>query len=233
MASSKFSLTTFSSQGKLHQIEYALVAVEKGDTSLGIKAKNGVVLATEKKLSSILVDESSIMKTGTISTHLGASYSGISADFRVLLQKARKSAIEYYSLYHENIPSSIICQSLSSIVQEYTQSGGVRPFGISMLMAGYDYDGPHLYQIDPSGAFFSWKAAAIGKNMSNAKSFLEKRYNEEQELEDAIHTALLTLKEGFEGEMNEKNIEVAVVGSDAVFRVLSQNEVRDYLTEVQ
>jgi len=233
MASSKFSLTTFSSQGKLHQIEYALVAVEKGDTSLGIKAKNGVVLATEKKLSSILVDESSIMKTGTISTHLGASYSGISADFRVLLQKARKSAVEYYSLYHENIPSSIICQSLSSIVQEYTQSGGVRPFGISMLMAGYDYDGPHLYQIDPSGAFFSWKAAAIGKNMSNAKSFLEKRYNEEQELEDAIHTALLTLKEGFEGEMNEKNIEVAVVGSDAVFRVLSQNEVRDYLTEVQ
>lgn len=233
MASSKFSLTTFSSQGKLHQIEYALVAVEKGDTSLGIKAKNGVVLATEKKLSSILVDESSVVKTGTISTHLGASYSGISADFRVLLQKARKSALEYFSLYHENIPSSIICQSLSSIVQEYTQSGGVRPFGISMLMAGYDYDGPHLYQIDPSGAFFSWKAAAIGKNMSNAKSFLEKRYNEDQELEDAIHTALLTLKEGFEGEMNEKNIEVAVVGSDGVFRVLSQNEVRDYLTEVQ
>lgn len=233
MASSKFSLTTFSSQGKLHQIEYALVAVEKGDTSLGIKAKNGVVLATEKKLSSILVDESSITKTGAISTHLGASYSGISADFRVLLQKARKSALEYYSLYHENIPSSIICQSLSSIVQEYTQSGGVRPFGISMLMAGYDYDGPHLYQIDPSGAFFSWKAAAIGKNMANAKSFLEKRYNEDQELEDAIHTALLTLKEGFEGEMNEKNIEVAVVGSDGVFRVLSQNEVRDYLTEVQ
>ena len=233
MSNSKFSLTTFSSQGKLHQIEYALVAVEKGDTSLGIKAKNGVVLATEKKLSSVLVDESSVNKTGIISSHIGASYAGISADFRVLLQKARKSAIEYYSIYYENIPSSMLCQSLSTIVQEYTQSGGVRPFGISMLMAGYDYDGPHLYQIDPSGAFFSWKAAAIGKNMANAKSFLEKRYNEEQELEDAIHTALLTLKEGFEGEMNEKNIEVAVVGSDGVFRVLSQNEVRDYLTEVQ
>ena len=233
MANSKFSLTTFSSQGKLHQIEYALVAVEKGDTSLGIKAKNGVVLVTEKKLSSILVDESSVSKAGAISRHIGASYSGISADFRVLLQKARKYAIEYYSTYREDVPSSQLCQELSTVVQEFTQSGGVRPFGISMLMAGYDFDGPHLYQIDPSGAFFSWKAAAIGKNMSNAKSFLEKRYSEEQELEDAIHTALLTLKEGFEGEMNERNIEVAVVGPDRIFRVLPPNEVRDYLAEVQ
>ena len=233
MASSKFSLTTFSSQGKLHQIEYALVAVEKGDTSLGIKAKNGVVLATEKKLSSILVDETSVSKAGAISRHIGASYSGISADFRVLLQKARKYAIEYYSTYREDVPSSQLCQELSTVVQEFTQSGGVRPFGISMLMAGYDFEGPHLYQIDPSGAFFSWKAAAIGKNMANAKSFLEKRYSEEQELEDAIHTALLTLKEGFEGEMTERNIEVAVVGPDRIFRVLPPNEVRDYLTEVQ
>lgn len=233
MANSRFSLTTFSSQGKLHQIEYALLAVEHGDTCLGIKARDCVVLATEKKLSSMLVDESSVSKAAPISTHIGASYAGISADFRVLLQKARKHAIEYKATFHEPVPSSQLCQELSTVVQEFTQSGGVRPFGVSILLASYDHEGPHLYQIDPSGSYFSWKAAAIGKNMQNAKSFLEKRYSEEQGMEDAIHTALMTLKEGFEGEMNEHNIELAVVGPDRIFRVLSPNETRDYLSEIQ
>lgn len=233
MANSQFSLTTFSSQGKLHQIEYALVAVEKGDTCLGIKAANGVVIATEKKTSSILVDETSIQKSGAISTHIGAGYAGIAADFRVLLQKCRKFALRYKGSYHEPIPVSQLCQDVSTLVQEYTQSGGVRPFGVSMLLAGYDFEGPHLYQVDPSGSFFSWKAAAIGRNMANAKNFLEKRYSETMELEDAIHTALLTLKDGFEGEMNERNVEIAVVRPDQVFKVLLPSEVRDYLTEVQ
>ena len=74
------------------------------------------------------------------------------------------------------------------------RSSGVRPFGVSLLAAGYDDDGPHLYQIDPSGSYWAWKASAIGKNMVNAKTFLEKRYNEDIEIEDAIHTAILTLK---------------------------------------
>ena len=90
---------------------------------------------------------------------------------------------------------------------------GVRPFGVSLLAAGYDDTGPHLYQIDPSGSYWAWKASAIGKRMVNAKTFLEKRYNEDIELEDAIHTAILTLKEGFEGQMTEHNIELAVVDS--------------------
>ena len=112
------------------------------------------------------------------------------------------------------------------------ESGGVRPFGVSLMMAGYDENGPQLYQVDPSGSYFAWKASAIGKNMVNAKAFLEKRYNEEMELEDAIHTALLTLKEGFEGEMSGDTVEVGVVGSDGVFKVLRAEEVDDYLREV-
>lgn len=87
--------------------------------------------------------------------------------------------------------------------------------------------------MDPSGSYFAWKASAIGKNMVNAKTFLEKRYNEEMELEDAIHTALLTLKEGFEGQISGDNIEVAIVGADKVFRVLTPAEVTDYLEEVE
>ena len=84
-------------------------------------------------------------------------------------------------------------------------------------MAGFDHDGPQLFQADPSGAYFGWKATAIGKNYINAKTFLEKRYSEEMELEDAIHTALLTLREGFEGEMTEFNIEIGIIGEDKSF----------------
>lgn len=230
---SQFSLTTFSSQGKLPQIEFALRAVSNGDTCLGIKARNGVVIATEKKLESTLVDESSIVKVAAISRHIGMSYSGIGADFRVLVAKARKHALRYFATYEELVPVSQLCMEVSNVVQEFTQAGGVRPFGVSLLMAGFDDNGPHLYQIDPSGSYFSWKASAIGRNMANAKVFLEKRYAPEAELEDAIHTALLTLKEGFETEMNETNIEIGVVDESRQFRVLSPSEVRDYLAELQ
>jgi len=107
----------------------------------------------------------------------------------------------------------------------------VRPFGVSLLVAGFDDAGPQLYQVDPSGAYFAWKASAIGKNTTNAKTFLEKRYSDDMELEDAVHTALLTLKEGFEGQISGENVEVAVVGKDRTCRVLTPAEVNDYLSE--
>ncbi|CAE7379888.1 PAB1, partial [Symbiodinium microadriaticum] len=128
-------------------------------------------------------------------------------------------------------PVAEVVRECALVMQEYTQSGGVRPFGVSCLAAGFDGDGPQLYQIDPSGAAFRWKATAIGKNYINAKNFLERRYNEEMELDDAVHVALLTMRESYEGEMTEHNIEVALATPDRVFRVLSPAEVRDYLDE--
>ena len=107
----------------------------------------------------------------------------------------------------------------------------MRPFGVSLLVAGYDDAGPQLYQVDPSGSYFAWKASAIGKNMTNAKTFLEKRYSDDMELEDAVHTAILTLKEGFEGQISSQNIEIGVVSTDQAFRVLTSSEVADYLSE--
>mmetsp|Transcript_13762 Transcript_13762/g.22724 ORF Transcript_13762/g.22724 Transcript_13762/m.22724 type:complete len:236 (+) Transcript_13762:1715-2422(+) len=232
-ANYSFSLTTFSPSGKLVQIEYALNAVAAGATSLGIKATNGIVLATEKKLPSILIDESTVQKISVLSENIGVVYSGMGPDSRVLVRKGRKQAQQYYRTYNEIIPVSQLVREIASIMQEFTQSGGVRPFGISLLVAGYDDLGPQLYQVDPSGSYWAWKASAIGKHMVNAKTFLEKRYNDKMELEDAIHTAILTLKEGFEGEMTEHNIEIAVVGEDRKFRILKPAEVKDYLQEVQ
>lgn len=229
----QFSLTTFSPSGKLVQIEYALNAVAAGSPSVGIKAQNGVVIATEKKQKSILYDEHSIHKVEMITNHVGMVYSGMGPDYRVLLTSARKHAQIYYKRFQEPIPTAMLVQEVASVMQEYTQSGGVRPFGVSLLICGWDADSeqPSLFQCDPSGAFFSWKATALGKNHLNGKSFLEKRYADDLELEDAVHTAILTLKESFEGQMTEDKIEVGICDSSG-FRRLTPPEVKDYLASI-
>jgi len=232
MSEYSFSLTTFSPSGKLVQIEYALARVASGATSLAVKAKNGVVVATEKKLP-VLMDPSSVQKISLITENIGVVYSGMGPDSRVLIRKGRKRAQTYFRQYNEIIPVNQLVKELAEVMQEFTQSGGVRPFGVSLLIAGFDEQGPQLFQVDPSGSYWAWKASAIGKNMINAKTFLEKRYNEDIELEDAIHTAILTLKEGFEGEMTENNIELGIIGEDKKFRVLTPSQVKDYITEVE
>lgn len=196
-------------------------------------AKNGVVLATEKRLPSTLMDVKSIQKISLLTESIGVVYAGMGPDSRILVGQARKAAQAYKKIYGEAIPVQQLVQRIASIMQQATQSGGVRPFGVSLLVAGFDDEGPQLCQIDPSGSYFSWKASAIGKNMVNAKTFLEKRYNTDIELEDAIHTAILTLKEGFEGQVTEDNIEIGIITEDNKFRSLSPAEIKDYLAEVE
>ncbi|GKU02235.1 unnamed protein product [Fusarium langsethiae] len=274
-----FSLTTFSPSGKLVQIEYALNAVNQGITALGIKAKatNGIVIATEKKSSSPLADQSSLSKISDITPNIGMVYSGMGPDYRVLVDRARKvSHTEYKRIYNEYPPTRILVQDVARVMQEATQSAGVRPYGVSLLIAGWDEGiepedeektsledseekkvnrktggihkgGPMLYQVDPSGSYYPWKATAIGKSATKAKTFLEKRYSEELELEDAIHIALLTLKDNIEGEMNGDSIEIGIVGAPAEhllglegvegavgprFRKLTPQEIEDYLTSL-
>jgi 20S proteasome subunit alpha 2 len=228
-----FSLTTFSPSGKLVQIEYALNAVAAGAPSVGIKATNGVVLATEKKHKTTLNDDRSISKIEPIAKNVGMVYSGMGPDYRLLVKYARKLTQQYVTMYDDSIPTVQLVRRVADVMQEYTQSGGVRPFGVSLLIAGWDDDDnvPYLYQCDPSGAYFAWKATAIGKNHINGKTFLEKRYSEKLELEDAIHTAILTLKESFEGQMTEDNIEIGVCNKDG-FRKLTPSEVKDYLATI-
>ena len=198
-----------------------------------ISAKNGIVLATEKRLPSPLMSEDSVQKVSMVTKSIGMVYAGMGPDSRVLVKKARKAAQSYYQVYKETIPVSQLVREVASVMQEFTQSGGVRPFGVSLLVAGYDDDGPQLCQIDPSGSYYAWKASAIGKNMVNAKTFLEKRYSDDIELEDAIHTAILTLKEGFEGQVTENNIEIGIIGEDMLFKTLTPAETKDYLTELE
>ena len=192
-------------------------------------------------------------------------YSGMGPDYRILVDRARKvSHTAYKRIYNEYPPTRILVQDVARVMQEATQSGGVRPYGVSLLVAGWDEGvepepdterkvegeeedddssaeeeeqeqqqkeskkaqraktggvlkgGPSLWQVDPSGSFFPWKATAIGKSAASAKTFLEKRYKDDLELEDAVHIALLTLKETIEGEMNGETVEIgecALLGS--------------------
>ncbi|KAG5223401.1 Proteasome alpha type family protein [Salix suchowensis] len=142
-------------------------------------------------------------------------------DFRVLVWKSKKQAEQYHRLYKEPIPVTQLVRETAAVMQE-----GVRPFGVSLLVSSFDDKGLRLYQVDPSGSYFSWKALAMEKNVSNAKTFLEKRY---LFLDDAVHTAILTLKEGFEGQISGENIETGKIGGDKQFRVLTPAEIDDYL----
>lgn len=194
------------------------------------------MIATEKKSSSALVDDSILDMVYPVCDNIGMVYSGMGPDARVLVSKARKYAQQYKRIYNEEPPTLMLVRDVASVMQEFTQSGGVRPFGVSLLIIGTDESQarPMLYQVDPSGSYFAWKATAIGKNMVNAKNFLEKRYNADLELEDAIHTAILTLKEGLEGEMTESSLEIGIVGGEKAphFRKLLPSELKDYLVNL-
>lgn len=236
-----YSLTTFSPSGKLVQIEYALKAVDSGAPAVGIKATNGIVLATEKKFKSPLYDVSSLYKIEPITKYCGMVYAGMGPDFRLLVKKARKIAAAYESQWHQSIPIQQLVQRIATEMQTYTQASGVRPMGISLLVCGWDHHiddeahanvAPFLYQCDPSGAFFAWKATSLGKGNLNGKAFLERRYNNDLELDDAVHTAILTLKESFEGQMDEQNIEIGICDATG-FRRLRPDEVKDYLVAIQ
>ncbi|EPY20661.1 20S proteasome subunit alpha 2 [Strigomonas culicis] len=231
MSDAAYGLTTFSPSGKLVQIEYATTAAGNGTTALGLKATDGVVIASKKRLLSPLVDSSSLQKVFVLDDHVGCTYSGIGSDCRVLVDFARKECQKYKLTYHEPIPVSQLVRIISSLYQEFTQSGGVRPFGCSLLVSGVDVNGYHLYQVDPSGTYWAWKATAVGKSSAEAKTFLEKRYTNDIELEDAVNTALLTLKEGFDGKMTVENTQVGRVTGDR-FEILSAEQLRDYLEQI-
>ena len=194
-------------------------------------AKNGSVIITEKKSPSALVDDSTIEKVSMVCENIGLVYSGMGPDARILLASSRKYAQSYRRMYGEYPSTLMLVRHVASVMQEYTQSGGVRPFGVSLLVTGVDSTGSSLYQVDPSGAFWAWKASAIGKNMINCKSFLEKRYSDDLDLEDALHIAILALKEGFEGLISPTNIEIGVT-HEGRFHILTSEQISEYLTNI-
>ena len=233
MTDSDFSLTTFQNGGKLGQVEYAFKAVALGGQCVGVKAKNGAVIACEAKPSSTLVEKSTNLKVQKVNDSVGVVYSGINTDFHVLLKMLRKKSMQYNLRLGVDMPTREVVKAAADVMQEYTQSGGVRPFGVALLIIGWEGNIPTLWQVDPSGSYWAWKATALGKRSESSRTFLERRYNSEDlSVDDAIHTAISTLKEGFDGQLTPELIEIGVVGEDKIFRTLSTAEIGDFLTEV-
>ena len=227
------AITVFSPDGRLFQVEYAREAVKRGTTSIGIKCSEGIVLAVDKRTTSNLVEATSIEKIFKIDEHIGAATSGLVADARALVERARVEAQINKITYSEPIRVDSLSKKLCDMLQMYTQNGGVRPFGSALIIGGV-YDGScKLFKTDPSGALIEYKATAIGSGRSAAMDIFEDQYKDDMNLNDAIKLALTAINEATEHETTANNVEIAVIKCDEeVYTKLSQEEVQTFIDEV-
>ncbi|WEU39739.1 MAG: archaeal proteasome endopeptidase complex subunit alpha [Candidatus Odinarchaeum yellowstonii] len=223
------AITIFSPDGRLFQVEYAIEAVRRGTTAIGIKTAEGVVLAVEKRVMT-LQDPGSVEKIFVIDQHVGAAIAGLTADARILINQARIEAQINRLSYDEIISIETLTKKICDLKQLYTQHAGVRPFGVSLLIAGVDADGPKLFMTDPSGAYWGYKAQAIGAGAQTVKEMLEKEYKENLTLDASIKLALKALKQVIETEFSFNKLEIAVVKTeDRLFKILEPKEVKSYV----
>nr|GMD27877.1 proteasome subunit alpha type-4 [Ipomoea batatas] len=206
--------TIFSPEGRLYQVEYAMEAIGNAGSAIGILSKDGVVLVGEKKVTSKLLQTStSTEKMYKIDDHVACAVAGIMSDANILINTARVQAQRYTYAYQEPMPVEQLVQSLCDTKQGYTQFGGLRPFGVSFLFAGWDKNyGFQLYMSDPSGNYGGWKAAAIGANNQAAQSMLKQDYKDEITREEAVQLALKVLSKTMDStSLTSEKLELAEV----------------------
>jgi proteasome alpha subunit len=225
------AITVFSPDGRLFQVEYAREAVKRGTTTVGLKFKDGVILIIDKRITSRLIEPSSIEKIFMIDDHIGCATSGLVADARALIDRARLDAQINEITYDEKIQIKTLVKRICDFKQTYTQYGGVRPFGTALLIAGVDETGPRLFSTDPSGALMEYKASSEGSGRSGAMAFFEENYKENITLEDAIDMGIKALHKGTEGKLNPDAIEIGVVKKGIAFHILSPEETKTHVSK--
>lgn len=204
------AIVTFSPDGRLFQVEYAREAVKRGTTCLGVTYKDGVILAAVRPITQLSIPTVGSDKIHQIDDHIAVSISGFLADGRILVDNARIRSQVYKLTYGEPINIMGCVRELSDKMQLYTQYGGVRPFGVALLVAGVDEKGPQLFEIDPSSAFYAWKAQSIGKGSDQAFKVLQRGWKPNLSEDAGIRLALNALKNGEKGlKINE--VELCIV----------------------
>ncbi|MBI3033997.1 archaeal proteasome endopeptidase complex subunit alpha [Candidatus Woesearchaeota archaeon] len=228
------AITMFSPDGRLLQVEYAKKTVRQGSTAIGIACKEGVVLITDKRIVDSLIVPEAVEKIYQIDDHIGATASGILSDARVLIERAQLKAQQHRVTYDTPIDTISIVKDICNLKQICTQSGGLRPFGVSILVAGIDETGPKLFETDPTGIFFQYKATVIGEGETEIEEMLKKEYRDDMGVQDALKLALKALYRVLEKDFNPERVDGAMVrASDKKFVKLKRQEIEKLLDDIR
>ncbi len=216
------TIAVFSPDGRLFQVEYAKQAAKQGATILGLIYKDGVLIASSKEIDDLQV-ASEHEKIFIIDDHIALAYCGLVGDARYLTNLARIRAQNHRITYDEEIDVSELTRFLADRIQYSTMFGGLRPFGVMLLVGGIDKKGKHIFELDPSGAFYGWKALALGRGSEAAMKILRQKYKENLERDSAIKLALEVLKKV------EKNVIIEILLIEEKIKKLTEAEIEKYL----
>jgi proteasome alpha subunit len=217
------AITVFSPDGRLLQVEYAKKAVSLGALALGIKFKDGIMLMADRHRTDKLIIPKSVNKVFKIENHVTMTSAGFISDARVIVKKARLRAQQHKVTYGEPIDIEGIVKYLADLEQAYTQYGGIRPFGVSLLLGGVEArKDPSLFLIEPSGIYFKYKAKAVGMRSEEADKLLEKAYKENLDAKSAVKIGLAIFKKLLGKEFNLIRLETSVVTQTGTEEVASE-----------
>jgi len=224
------AITIFSPEGRIYQVEYALELVKRGAPILGVTCPEGTVLAANEVVESRLQDPKYSWKIFQLDEHMGVAIAGLSSDARLLIDQARIYCQSNRLLYDEPLDIEVLVGRMGDIIQAYTQHGGVRPFGVSLIFGGVDLTGQRIFSLDPSGSYRGYKATAVGRRADEINALLEKEYKEEVTLYEAVGLAVRMLNSALEEKALPETVKVVVIPTDTkTFRRLSDEEVAKYL----
>ncbi len=227
------ALTVFSPEGRLFQVEYALEAVRRGTIAVAVKSNDDVCLVAQIKVSSKLMDADAIDKLFQIDEHIGVAISGLHADSRALINYARVQAQSFRLTYDEPVRLNMLAKAIADLKQQYTQFGGVRPWGCAFFFIGIDVSGTHIYTTSPSGIYRPFLCYAIGSGESTAREYLIENYKPDLPFEGIISLALKALKESIDEEATKENIRLAYIkGETKKFHMASKEEIEGFLAKL-
>ena len=228
------AITMFSPDGRLLQVEYAKKTVRQGSTAIGMVCSDGVLFVTDKRIVDSLIVPESVEKIWQIDDHMGATASGILSDARVLIERAQLKAQQHKVTYDSAVDVITIVKDIANLKQICTQSGGLRPFGVSVLVAGIDGTTPRLYETDPTGIFFEYKASVIGEGEIEVEEILQKEYKPEITIEAGLKLCLTALKKVLGDNFSLERIDAAYIKKDdKKFKKFSKETIERNLGDVK
>ncbi len=229
------AITMFSPDGRLLQVEYAKKTVKQGSTALGMVCSDGVLLIADKRVLDPLMVPEGVEKIWQIDSHLGATASGIISDARVLIDRAQLIAQQHRVTYDAPIEVITVVKNVCELKQITTQSGGLRPFGVSLLIAGIEGDGKkRLFLTDPTGIYFEYLAVTIGDGEDEATEILHKEYKEGMNCEEGMKLGLRALKTVLGKDFKPGRVQAALIKEDdKTYKEISKKKIEALCKEVK